>query len=661
MESSRRRLVLSSALVLFLELALIRWLGSNVIHLSYFTNFVLLGSFLGVGLGFLLSRTERSIARFSPWVLAALVEVVLAFPVQINQSGAQVIYFTGLRPTGPPPWIALPIIFAAVAATLMGPAEIVGRCFKDLKPLDAYRLDIVGSLLGIGAFTGLSFLRAPSVVWGIVAAAAYLVLLRPFRMVALACALLVAVLAFESLDPSVSWSPYYKIEVSKGTVRGTPYVGIRVNGVPHQVIVPAASLLRLEPIYGLPYVRLRGNRVGRVLIVGAGNGNDVAIALRKGAKHVDAVEIDPRILEIGKEENPDRPYEDPRVIAHVDDGRAFLERTDAKYDLILFALPDSLALVTGAGTVRLESYLFTREALASVRAHLAPGGGFAMYNFYRQRWLVDRLAGTVAQVFGHEPCVDRGGTNVKGLGGRAVITAALDARDQSCAPGTDRLPVHLVAPATDDKPFPYFRGGFLPAMYLFALGGVLLVSLVAVRLLGGPFRQMRPYADLFFMGAAFLLLETKSVTTFALLFGTTWIVNAIVFAGVLAAVLLAVETTRRVRTPPLPLLYLGILGALALAFVVPNAALLALALEPRLVTAVALAFAPIYIANLAFSKRFAVTSDSRIAFAVNVLGAMVGGCLEYLALMIGYRDLLIVVGLLYLAAFFLTPRRFAVA
>jgi hypothetical protein len=86
-----------------------------------------------------------------------------------------------------------------------------------------------------------------------------------------------------------------------------------------------------------------------------------------------------------------------------------------------------------------------------------------------------------------------------------------------------------------------------------ALLGILLASLVAVRALGGPFGEMRPYADLFFMGAAFLLLETKNVATFALLFGTTWFVNALVFGGVLIIVLAAVETTRRVRTPPLPI------------------------------------------------------------------------------------------------------------
>jgi hypothetical protein len=167
---------------------------------------------------------------------------------------------------------------------------------------------------------------------------------------------------------------------------------------------------------------------------------------------------------------------------------------------------------------------------------------------------------------------------------------------------------------------------------------------------------MRPYADLFFMGAAFLLLETRSVTTFALLFGTTWVVNAIVFAGVLLIVLLAVEVTRRKRTPGLPALYAMLAAALVLAYVIPNAWILQLPTTARALVALALAFAPVFFANLAFAKRFSTTASSTTAFATNILGAMVGGCLEYLALMVGYRNLLIVAGLLYLAAFLLRPR-----
>ena len=69
---------------------------------------------------------------------------------------------------------------------------------------------------------------------------------------------------------------------------------------------------------------------------------------------------------------------------------------------------------------------------------------------------------------------------------------------------------------------------------------------------------------------------------------------------------------------------------------------------PRLLVAVLLAFLPIYLANIAFAKRFSDSGDSRAAFAVNILGAIVGGCLEYAALLTGYANLLLVVAALYL-------------
>jgi hypothetical protein len=144
-----RRLVLGSALMLFLELALIRWLGANVVHLSYFSNFVLLGSFLGIGLGFLISRKRWSLLPFTPVILALLVIFVFLEPVTIDRAGDEVIYFTSLTTQGPPAWLVLPIIFILVAAVLAGPAEVVGRCFGHLRPLTAYRWDLVGSLIGI--------------------------------------------------------------------------------------------------------------------------------------------------------------------------------------------------------------------------------------------------------------------------------------------------------------------------------------------------------------------------------------------------------------------------------------------------------------------------------------------------------------------------------
>jgi SAM-dependent methyltransferase len=650
--SARLRIFLGSALVLFLELVLIRELGAKVVHLSYFTNFVLLGSFLGVGVGFLATERQRNLALLSAPTLVVMLAFVTLVPVEIDRRSDQIIYFSFGQPSGPPMWVTLPFLFVAVALCICGPAQLVGRSFRELQALEAYRLDILGSLAGIGTFTAFALLGAPPLMWGAVLIALFIALLGTRRIVLFSCAVLVALFVADLPSSHVTWSPYYRVAHDRLDLgHGEVAVNVSVNGVPHQLARSVEGRLRDDPQYALPYKRLGSGPPARVLIVGAGTGNDVAVALEMGARHVDAVEIDPVILDLGRRLHPDRPYDDPRVTTHIDDGRAYLERTDARFDLILFALPDSLVLITGSGAIRLESYLFTREAMAAVRRHLTERGGFAMYNYYRENWLVDRYAGTVAEAFGHAPCVDR----VERANGQAVISVALHEANQRCA--TTYAAAHPVAPATDDRPFPYFRGGWIPSLYLFALTGILLASLVAVRLVAGPFRGMRPYADLFFMGAAFLLLETKSITTFALLFGTTWIVNSIVFAGVLLAVLLAVETTRRFRTPALPFLYIGIATALVLAYVVPNAFLLALSVPSRLLAATALAFAPIYLANVAFAKRFAATENAPSAFGVNVLGAMVGGCIEYVSLMVGFRNLLIVAGLLYLAAFLLLPRR----
>jgi hypothetical protein len=343
------------------------------------------------------------------------------------------------------------------------------------------------------------------------------------------------------------------------------------------------------------------------------------------------------------------------VTTHVNDGRAFLERTDAKYDLILFALPDSLTLVAGASALRLESFLFTEEAMESAREHLAPGGAFSMYNFYREPWLVDRLAGTMTEVFGHEPCLL---SNPEAIS-LAVMVAGLTPQDQACE-ATWRPSGEVPPPSTDDHPFLYVLdsdGVFgIPMIYIVVLGLILLVSALAIALVGGrEARGMWEYRDLFLLGAAFLLLETKSITGFALYFGTTWLVNALVFAGVLLAVLAAVEITRRFEVPPLRTMYVVLFGGLALAWAVPTSWVLGLPVPLRLLVAVTLAFVPIMAANVIFAKRFSTTAHPTTSFGANLLGAMVGGCLEYISLATGYRSLLLVCALLYVGAYLTAP------
>src|SRR5439155_12719448 len=129
-----------------------------------------------------------------------------------------------------------------------------------------------------------------------------------------------------------------------------------------------------------------GETFDNVLVLGAGSGTDVAAALRHGARHVDAVEIDPVIIRLGRERHPDHPYSDPRVTIVNDDARHFLRTTERKYDLVVFALIDSLTLQSSVSGVRLESYMFTRESFQAVRGHLTARGALVIYNCFRERW-----------------------------------------------------------------------------------------------------------------------------------------------------------------------------------------------------------------------------------------------------------------------------------
>jgi hypothetical protein len=651
---SRVRLVALSFVMLFVELALIRWTAENNLHLAYLTNFVLLASFLGIGLGFLRAQREPDIFRWVPVALALLVAFVLLFPVHVRLEDGRLTGAFGWHAA--PRSLSLAVIFALTVAVMAGIGHGVARTFLRFEPLDAYRLDIAGSIGGIVVFSLLSFLELPPIAWGSIACVLLLLLIgRRWQVAALA--VVATLLLAQSMRPNDHWSPYYKVTavyhrgpVSVAGVRTHGTLSISANNIPHQTAYPLRTLRQIERFYFFPYRHVRKGTLNDVLIVGAGNGNDVAVALGEGAKHIDAVEIDPEIQALGALYHPNRPWQNPQVSKHINDGRAYIQSNQQKYDLILFALPDSLTLLSGQGALRLENYLFTKESMETVKKHLKPGGTFSMYNYY-EPFLLNRYAGTLADVYGRAPCVELGDSLASRR--QAVITAGAGARVNCKTPWK---PVKVSEP-TDDYPFPYIEHRSIPQLYwhtglLMLAASILLITVAA----GSGSARMGRYVDLACMGAAFLLLETKNIVQFALLFGTTWFVNSLVFAGVLISVYLAVETARRVRLPPSPILYGLLLGALVVAWAVPQESLLNLSPAPRFVAAVAIAFAPIFLANLVFAQRFRDVGSSTVAFGANLLGAIVGGMLEYLSLQTGYRFLLVIVGALYGLAFFLRPR-----
>jgi hypothetical protein len=649
----RIRLVVLSALMLFVELVLIRWPAESNIYLRYLTNLVLLASFLGVGVGFLRASAKRDLFPYAPIALALFALFIVLFPVQQGHNG-DVPVLRGLAGSPAlPMWVSLPLIFGGSAVVMALIAEGVARSFRTFDALQAYRLDVLGSVAGIIGFSLLAFLGMRPVVWIVLACIGlFLVLDRPITGAQIASiAGLMVIFAANSLSTHDAWSPYYRVTTIQ---RSEGRIALRVNGLAHQSMYPLDLLRIQQPFYDYAYTHLPPGPLDRVLVVGAGSGNDVAVALEHGARHVDAVEIDPVLLARGVSMHPEDPYGDARVVRHVDDGRAFLERTSGHYDLIVFALPDSMTLVSGQAGLRLESYLFTREAFETVRERLKADGVFSMYNYYRPS-VFERYASTLTAAFGGEPCYDPGPRKGSGRRMQAVLTVGRDGQVLNCK--TRWEPARVVPqPSTDDHPFPYLEGRTIPTFYVISLALILLASAATVRVVTGGSRVLHPYADLFFMGAAFLLLETKSVVQFALLFGTTWFVNALVFTGVLISVYLAIEVTRRFTLPRPPLLYTALFVCIAVAWAISPERLLALSIGPRFVAAVALAFAPIFVANLVFAQRFRETSTTTVAFGANLLGAMLGGVVEYAAIAVGYQALLMVVAAFYALAFLLERR-----
>ncbi len=657
------RLFLTSATLLFVELLLIRWIPANVTYVGFFNNFVLLASFLGIGAGILLGRTGRSAPIPAGVPLLALVALVLL--VKIDPRVAQASdHWLGYSQQSQIDVNFLVLLLVVLLVTLVMAmlAVPLGPQLRALPPLRAYAVDIAGSLAGIAAFAALALLATPPTIWLAVVAVVLGIRALGERLdlrTAVGGAAMAGLLAFAIAGQPVGelWSPYYRIGQARAG-DGTEFIS--VNGVWHQAMWRADSPNK-EVLYEQIYRWFPERTFRSALIVGAGSGTDTAVALARGVARVDAVEIDPEILRLGVGRHPDRPYQDPRVRRHVNDGRAFLRTTQERYDLAIFAQTDSLTLVTATANLRLESFLFTEEAFASVRDHLTDDGIFVLYNQYRETWLVERIASELERVFGSRPLLSSyslGGDVSFAVFAAGPGIAALGGGSPPGDLGGYRVITSAPRPATDDWPFTYLVEPGIPGRYLLALAAILAFGALVVGAAaqaGG--RRLAAFSPHFFaLGVAFLLLETRSLVTFSLLFGTTWIVNALTFFAILASVLAAIGLSAVWRLRDARWLYAALAVALALGYLLPPSSLLVDPPWLRYALASAIAFAPIFLANLVFTHSFRDTAAADMAFASNLLGAMLGGALEWVALVTGYQALLLIVGAWYLLAYGLASR-----
>ncbi len=649
---------------MLLELICIRWIPSYLTLFGFFINFVLLGALLGIGAG-LLCGAQRRFPAF-PLMLFGLIYFIWLVHDGFGPSTTEILFYGAeAKHRSAIGFLILPGVFGFVAALFMPLGQILAEGFDLLKPMRAYFLDITGSLFGIALFALMSWFSTPPVVWIMVLAPLAMALVtRPQRLVSAASLLAVGCMMV-FMSGSDTWSPYYRIHYQQE--KNTPDYDIWVNNIPHQ----RTDRIRDRPTFCfVPYDTVGAAGFRNALIIGAGTGSDIAVALSRGVQHVDAVEIDPEIYRLGKRLHPEHPYDDPRVSVHINDGRAFLRNSDQHYDLIIFALTDSLVLSSGYANLRLESFLFTEESFLSAKKHLAADGLLVLYNFYREDWSIHRLAGMLDRTFGEAPY----GVTFGNWGQAAVLLegprlaslphdldhpfvagSVYDSKTKGLelpVTGAGRLAGYASdAGVRDDWPFFYLHHRTIPSVYLLGLGMVAFLALGIVHWAAPPHQPRVAYAEFFLLGAAFMALEARSLVVFSLLFGTTWLVNALVFFAILSGVLLAILTRNIWQPKRLWISYLSLLALLLANYAVPLDALLGIKIAGlRYIVATAFVFAPIFMANLIFAENLANTASARSAFAWNLLGIMAGGIIEYGALVVGYRNLVLVVAVLYSAA-----------
>lgn len=744
-------LFLISVLVLFFELACIRWFPAHVLLLTFFTNCVLLACFVGMSIGCLVAKHERN---YVTWTLPILIFGILAahgaelLPriekmIDVGDN-SQVVYFGADARYSDPAKFVIPIealcglFFLVICLAMVGPGQELGRALDRVPDrVKAYTVNIAGSVAGIVLFAACSYLQAPPTVWfGVVAALLGWVLWREKKPTALAQRAMIAV-PLLALVVLASWrqGSYGFDRNVKGTTFWSPYYRIDYSHEEHNITVNQIGHQRMEPMdrvpeYALPHMLWRDvqritnapqpKAFENVLVIGAGSGNDLSRALKWNVGHIDAVEIDPVIQKLGRADHPAKPYSDPRVTPYNDDGRNFLKSTDKKYDLVVYALVDSLVLHSSFSNIRLESYLFTKEAFDDVKKVLKPNGVFATYNYFRQGWVVARLEKTLEASFGTKPMAmmlpfrekvepDQtfgsftiflsGSDEALGPYRKAFAEHPqywLDAKNSEPTserngftdtpqagtngdgifPGQGAIPddkrwvrfgvANIVQPAdlklaTDDWPFLYLRAPLIPTL---SIRAAVIMAGIGIGLLW-LFDRKRPKEQkqspfdwqMFFLGAGFMLVETKAVVRMALLFGSTWMVNTIVFFAVLVIILLANMLVLRFRPKKLALWHVGLVASLLVGVFVPLDIFLGMSRLPQVVFSSLLVVAPIFFAGVVFSVSFAKVREPDRAFGANIAGAMLGGLAEYASMLVGFQHVGYLAVALYLASMFFAWKR----
>jgi SAM-dependent methyltransferase len=479
------------------------------------------------------------------------------------------------------------------------------------------------------------------------------------------------------------WSPYNKITTAQMKMEQKPHrivldfekkdrskklsnlpieIGLNVfiGNVFYQYILDLSNesvsqrpyLKPFQNQYNYPYTL--ASSLNDVLIVGAGTGNDVAGALRFGAKNIDAVEIDPSLVNIGKSLHPEKPYSKPQVAVYIDDARSFMKKSKKNYDLIIFGQLDSHQIFSSMSNVRLDSYVYTVESFREVKRLLKDNGIVIVSFALGSKVIVERMYEIMKQSFdivGISFPNQLHPIGVQFLAGKNHFPSLVKGDSYAYLIANKQNPVSI---STDNWPFFYVTEKSIPSEYLMFIVLAILISLSMVF----PIVKGEKWDFHFlFLGSGFMLLETKSITSLALLYGSTWIVNSIVIAFILLMILLANLFVICFKPQNRNLFYGLLFVSIIISYFVPINSFLNMSFWPRLLLSSIFFSCPILMAGLIFAISFRDNKQSNLALAFNLIGIVVGGLCEYTVLVAGFRYLIILTMSLYFASFVFSLRQ----